>query len=200
MKKKWRIMARKKLSKRAKGKKLATEIEALGERYLKLHKKLQSMLKRKYVRTNELYEESPEDIERIIRVMAKRFRMGVGLPKTRKGLLTRLRSLTRKSVASIKQQVVAQQREDYLNALRNMGDNPQLIDSLVQEIDRIGWNKFFKSSFYIPITNVGSPRLARYLSTFGESPTLTRMREFIEASDKGKEEKEAIGSGGEDEQ
>jgi hypothetical protein len=148
MKKKWRIMARKKLSKRVKGKKLATEIEALGERYLKRHMKLQSMLKRKYVRTNELYEESPQDIERIIRVMAKRFRMGVGLPKTRKGLLTRLRSLTRKSVASIKQQVVAQQREDYLNALRNMGDNPQLIDSLVQEIDRIGWNKFFKIDFH----------------------------------------------------
>ena len=81
-----------------------------------------------------------------------------------------------------------------------MGDNPELIDSLVKEIDRIGWNKFFNSKYYIPITNVGSPRLARYLSTFGESPTLTRMREFIEEYDKGKEEEQAIGSGGDDEQ
>jgi hypothetical protein len=193
-------MARKKLSNRAKGRKLADEIEALGERYLKRHMKLQSMLKRKYVRTNELYEESPQDIERIIRVMAKRLRMGVGLPKSRKGLMTRLRSLTRKSVSSIRQQVIAQQRGDYLNALQNMGDNPELIDSLVKEIDRIGWNNFFNSKYYIPITNVGSPRLARYLSTFGESPTLTRMREFIEEYDKGKEEEQAIGSGGDDEQ
>jgi hypothetical protein len=187
-------MARKKLSKRAKGKKLATEIEALGERYLKRHMKLQSMLKRKYVRTNELYEESPQDIERIIRVMAKRFRMGVGLPKTRKGLMTRLRSLTRKSVASIKQQVVAQQREDYLNALSNMGETPAMIDSLAKELDRIGWNKFFKSSFYIPITKIDSPRLQRYISNYGESPMISRMRDFIEEYDKNKERIDAIGN------
>jgi hypothetical protein len=197
---KWRIMARKKLSKRAKGEKLATEIEALGERYLKRHMKLQSMLKRKYVRSNELYEESPQDIERIIRVMAKRLRMGVGLPKSRKGLMTRLRSLTRKSVASIKQQVVIQERDQYLDLLVRVGENPSNVDALAKELDRIGWNKFFKSSFYIPITKIDSPRLQRYISMYGESPMISRLREFVEQYDRNKDESEAIGSGGEDEQ
>ena len=169
----------KKLSKRAKGRALAEEIEKLGARYLKRHRQLASMLRRKYVKTYELYEETPEDIDRIIRVMAKRLRMGIGLPKTRKGLLTRLRKMTRKSVASIRKEVVAQQREDYIAVLKELGDKQVDVDILVKRIDEIGWNKFLKSRYFIPIFNVGSPRLERYIMTFDESPTLTRMREFI---------------------
>jgi hypothetical protein len=172
-------MARKKLSKRAKGRKLADEIEKLGERYLKRHRKLASMLKRKYVRSYELYEEPKEDVERIIRLMSKRLRMGIGLPKTRKGLITRLRKMTRQSIASLRQEIVQEQRDDYISSLVALGEDPEVVKQLTEEIEKIGWNKFLKSKYYLPLNNYGSPRLQRYLMQYGESPLITRMKDFI---------------------
>lgn len=176
-------MARKRMTKKQKGEKLAKEIEALGEKYLKRHRKLASMLKRQYVRSYELYEEPKEDVERVIKLMAQRLRMGKGLPKTRTTLIKRLKKMTRTSIASLKREVVLEQKQDYINALRQLGEDENVIQEFSKRLDEIGWNKFLKSKYYIPLNNFGSPRLQRYIMQFKESPIMTRMKEFIDQNE-----------------
>jgi hypothetical protein len=159
---------------------LASQIESLGKRYLQRHRKLASMLRRRYVKSGDLYEEPVQDVERTINLVVQRLRSGVGIPKGRKMILSRLKKLTRKSVASIREEIVMQQRDDYLEALRNVGEDENTITELTKQIDKIGWNKFFKSEFFVPLGNYGSPRLMRYIQQYGESPLTTRLRQFVD--------------------
>jgi chromosome segregation ATPase len=159
---------------------VASQIESLGKRYLQRHRKLSSMLRRRYVRSYELYEEPVQDVERTISLVVQRLRSGVGLPKGRKNILQRLKKLTRKSVALIREEIVMQQRDDYIEALRNLGEDENTINELIKEIDKIGWNRFFKSDLFVPLGNFGSPRLLRYIQQYGESPLTTRLRQFVD--------------------
>jgi len=185
-------MAKRKPSKKAL--ELATQIESLGKRYLQRHRKLASMLRRRYVKSDELYEEPVQDVERTINLVVQRLRSGVGLPKGRKMILQRLKKMTRKSVASIRAEVVQQQRDDYIDALRNLGEDQATIDALVKQIDKIGWNRFFKSDLFVPLGNYGSPRLLRYIQQYGESPLTTRLRQFIDQFESGREYRKIVES------
>jgi hypothetical protein len=80
----------------------------------------------------------------------------------------------------IREEIVMQQRDDYIEALRNVGEDENTINQLIKEIDKIGWNRFFKSDLFVPLGNFGSPRLLRYIQQYGESPLTTRLRQFVD--------------------
>ena len=61
-----------------------------------------------------------------------------------------------------------------------IGDFSPDMQMMVDSMSEREWSAFFQSKFFIPISAFGSPRLERYIQQFGESPLMTRLKNFLD--------------------
>jgi hypothetical protein len=169
-------MATKKLTKKQL-KELARQIEELKDKYLKRHNVLRHHLAREYVRTQNLYEQPLSVVESTIRAVVNRLSMGYQMPHTQIGLLGQLSKLTAGSVKDVIKSVNEDAKKELIKYIvrAKLGDT----SDLVKEIDKVGWDKFLQSKYYLPVNEIDSPRLRAYYQQFGETLTETRMRAFL---------------------
>jgi len=82
-------------------KSLANEIEALREKYLKRHDVLHHHLSRKYVKTQELYEQPKSVVDSLLRTVVDRLQKGYQMPTQQVGLLGKLQKMTTGTVKDV---------------------------------------------------------------------------------------------------
>jgi hypothetical protein len=160
-------------------KSLANEIEALREKYLKRHDVLHHHLSRKYVKTQELYEQPKSVVDSLLRTVVDRLQKGYQMPTQQVGLLGKLQKMTTGTVKDVIKVIGDDQWDELTSTIRDAHAQLPHTEHLIKKIEQIGRDKFLNSKYYVPIDEVGSPRLRRVLQQYGVTITEMRMKEFI---------------------
>jgi len=95
------------------------------------------------------------------------------MPTQQVGLLGKLQKMTTGTVKDVIKVIGDDQWSELTSTIKKAHVGFSYADPLIEEIERIGRDKFLNSKYYVPIDEVGSPRLRRVLQQYGVTVTLS---------------------------